>query len=162
MNPATDGAWTGGYSGQAIDGVDMWEAITTGADSPRTEVVHVIGDGDDGFAALVMGNYKFFKGANDPNATTPDFVFAEDLNPGNVVQECSNPTPFFDVEEATKPRGASAATAVASRTFGGVIGTFTFFALFVFFAGLTVYSRRLKGARNYVGGDMTFKYEVIE
>ena len=40
MYLATGGAWTGSYVGAVIDGVNMWEAIMSDEDSPRTEIAH--------------------------------------------------------------------------------------------------------------------------
>eukprot|EP01035_Chromulina_nebulosa_P018292 gene18292-23973_t len=38
MGLATNGEWTGSYSGADIDGVDIWDAVTTNSKSPHTEM----------------------------------------------------------------------------------------------------------------------------
>ena len=50
MGLATGGAWTGGYTGNTIDGIDMWSTITTNASSPRREIIHF---------ADIYGNYSY-------------------------------------------------------------------------------------------------------
>jgi arylsulfatase A-like enzyme/type 1 glutamine amidotransferase len=59
-----------------LDGMDMWDTITGNADSPRTEVVHSLGDvGDTGVMAIRRGDYKLvgpelFNLKKDPAETT--------------------------------------------------------------------------------------------
>jgi hypothetical protein len=191
MHAATNGEWNGGYNGQDIDGVDMWNSITTGAPSPRKEIVHVIGDDTDAFAAIVIGDMKYFKGANDPNATLPQYYFKEDLDSDGTVTECYNPTPFLeegigagavlpaegpDNGPWSRPAAPAPRTAITSEQFtsselnssGNLFGfgSFMFFGLFVFFAALTIYSRSPKATELNEDiefqGDFTQKFENIE
>lgn len=50
MGLATGGQWTGSYVGNKIDGIDMWSTITSGAASPRKEIIHF---------ADIYGNYSY-------------------------------------------------------------------------------------------------------
>lgn len=47
-----------------IDGTDMWSALVTGSQSPRTEFVHNIDDLGDKYAALRWTDWKYIKGIN--------------------------------------------------------------------------------------------------
>lgn len=42
MGLATGGTWKGSLIGAELDGVDMWDAITSNTDSPRTEIAHYV------------------------------------------------------------------------------------------------------------------------
>lgn len=42
MGVATGNMWKGSYTGAALDGVDMWNAIMGNSDSPRSEIVHYV------------------------------------------------------------------------------------------------------------------------
>eukprot|EP01035_Chromulina_nebulosa_P019145 gene19145-24984_t len=44
MSLATNGEWTGSYSGAEIDGVNVWDAIVTNSESPHNEIVFYVGD----------------------------------------------------------------------------------------------------------------------
>jgi len=47
MGLATGGAWTGSFLGNTIDGVDIWNAVTTNTESPHHEIVnHLSADGN--------------------------------------------------------------------------------------------------------------------
>ena len=50
MGLATGGEWSGGYTGNKIDGIDMWSTIASGAASPRREIIHF---------ADIYGNYSY-------------------------------------------------------------------------------------------------------
>jgi hypothetical protein len=45
-----------------IDGVSMWESLSTGGPSPRTEFVYNIDDVDNPYAAIRMGDWKYVIG----------------------------------------------------------------------------------------------------
>lgn len=50
MGLATGNAWNGGYTGNTIDGIDMWSTIISNTTSPRREIIHF---------ADIYGNYSY-------------------------------------------------------------------------------------------------------
>ncbi|XP_047111614.1 arylsulfatase B-like [Schistocerca piceifrons] len=52
-----------------LDGVDMWDALVSGGESPRTEILLNRND-DDGYAAVRVGDWKLVKGKQYNTADT--------------------------------------------------------------------------------------------
>jgi hypothetical protein len=90
MNRATDGEWTGSYSGADIDGVDLWDAITTGDSSTQHEEIVFYADSDS--AVIQSGDYKYFYNTNDQAYDEPAYVFESDKHPEDAHFACENPT----------------------------------------------------------------------
>jgi hypothetical protein len=89
MHVATEGAWTGSYSGATIDGVDMWNAIMTNSTSPKTQIVHFASAHTDNACVqigMVKLNYlEVLQPVNDP-----DYVFAGDMHPQQAYFQCAD------------------------------------------------------------------------
>ena len=95
MNLVTEGSWTGSYGGNStvVDGVDMWDAVVYGLDSPRHEMVHFVN-------RVGRGSYQYDMYKLDSyfdEYTLADFeevsmVFPEDYAPDFSYYSCSNPT----------------------------------------------------------------------
>jgi hypothetical protein len=92
MGLATEGEWSGGYSGHEIDGVDVWDALTSGSDSPREEILHYSAGYNSSMYCIQYNNYKLNYQIKVYDTTDPDYVFTEDLYPGNSETICLNPS----------------------------------------------------------------------
>jgi hypothetical protein len=90
MNRATDGEWTGSFSGADIDGVDLWDAITTGDSSTQHEEIVFYVDSES--AVIQSGDYKYFYNTNDQATDEPAYVFESDMHPDDTRFACENPT----------------------------------------------------------------------
>jgi hypothetical protein len=115
LHLATNGEWTHGYVNQTLDGVNMWPALIADSESPREEIVHVIGDASGGYAAILRGEMKFLKNFNEPSVGSPKYVFERDEAPGNTVTSC----PFDSFEGflgETEYAGVDMPDAVSART----------------------------------------------
>jgi hypothetical protein len=89
MGLASGGLWNSSYRGAEIDGVDMWDAITTNGESPRSEIVHYY---DGTTISLQMGDVKFIGSGYGQETHDPTYVFEEDQNPDSSVTSCENPS----------------------------------------------------------------------
>eukprot|EP01035_Chromulina_nebulosa_P016905 gene16905-22394_t len=75
MGLATEGAWSGSYIGNDLDGVDMWEAIITGSDSPRVDIVNYI-SASSVYASYQYGNYKYDKNVDLQDYDEVEYIAA--------------------------------------------------------------------------------------
>jgi arylsulfatase B len=93
MHLATNGEWDGSYvSGTELDGINMWDSLTSGTNkSPRTEIVHVIGDADASLAVITTNQFKYVYGEALPVANAVDFVFSADQDKKSSSVSCSAP-----------------------------------------------------------------------
>ena len=96
MSIATNGQWSAGYTGNEIDGVNMWDAILTDATSPRTEIVHYVDSSGRGSIQIDMKKLDTF-GDPAPYDEVSDY-FVSDLAPGNLAYICE--TPYWGDKEA--------------------------------------------------------------
>jgi hypothetical protein len=108
MHVATNGEWTGGYSGQELDGGDWWEAISSNAASPRIETVHVMGDNVGTYTCILYDDMKYIKTYNVPEVSDPAVYFSEDQAPENAVTECVL-SEFLDSTDAAAKKATYAA-----------------------------------------------------
>jgi hypothetical protein len=155
MNPATAGSWKGGYSGQDIDGVDMWSAVTTGADSSRTEVVHMIGDTAGDQAVILYNNVKYMKGVSCPDGTEPQSIFAEDLDSAASRMACDAPVFSYETEAIHIKVADAAPASVFGRTADiaiSVTGIVIFFSLTVL---MFVFQRNINRQKSIVKAENT-------
>jgi len=75
MGLATGGAWTGGLTGNTIDGVDMWNAVTTNTASPRSEIVNFLNS--EGEVSYVLDGMKYIVSDDGLDGfTLPNFEFS--------------------------------------------------------------------------------------
>ena len=94
MHAATGGSWGGkAISGLALDGVDNFAAVTEGAASARSEIVHY----HDGTSSVIQyGDYKLFTMDDSIECgcrvASPAYVFAEDEDPQTASLSCSSPS----------------------------------------------------------------------
>jgi hypothetical protein len=87
MHLATEGTWTGSYTGATIDGSDMWNAITTNSASPHTDIVHYVSS--KSAAACVQKNMvKLNYQESLVTVATPEAVFTSDADPGAANFQC--------------------------------------------------------------------------
>jgi len=73
MGLATGGAWSGSFIQNELDGVDMWNAITTNSESPRHEIVHFLTP--DGNCSYQYDMKKLIVTPNLDAFVTPNFEF---------------------------------------------------------------------------------------
>lgn len=98
MGLATDKQWTGSLTGAVLDGMDVWDAITTNSPSPRTEIVHYA-DGDAG-VVLQLGTSKLFAGVVPSDDPVVVYAFEEDLKPDETYHQCENPSLMYPAESS--------------------------------------------------------------
>lgn len=89
MHLASNGEWTGSYSDAELDGVNVWDSILSGEDSPREEIVHFV-NGDN--AVIQRKNLKYFYGQPINHVDSPQFVFTRDLSPESAQISCDTPS----------------------------------------------------------------------
>ena len=89
MMVATDGAWTGSYSGATLDGVNQWDALISGTDSPRSWIVHYAYPHSSTLGSVQYGAYKL-----DIGMELPDQETALDVNDlgGTMNTVCESPS----------------------------------------------------------------------
>jgi hypothetical protein len=151
MGLATGGQWEGSYIGNELDGFDMWKSITSGSDSPRSEIVHYH-DGDSTYTITAKG-FKLSKGTEPPGVVEPSWIFDKDQDPDAADMSCENPSLMYSDDydspmAAGKPSGTSSSSSSYSRAsqetvsngrwstpglvltcFFAVVGTITMFIL---------------------------------
>lgn len=88
MGLATDNQWTGSYSGKELDGVDQWEAIIHGDESPRSEIVHYV-QGDNDYYSIQIDMLKLNYVPSIPEVGVPEYVYDADNNPDLSRESCS-------------------------------------------------------------------------
>jgi arylsulfatase A-like enzyme len=91
MHAATNGAWSGSYSGMELDGHDMFEVIFNNSSSPRKEIVYSI-DGENAVYAIQVNGMKLIANVKDNSRVSPNFVFENDEYPELNQLLCDNPS----------------------------------------------------------------------
>lgn len=89
MHIATNGEWTGSYGGPAvvIDGINVWDAIIKGTDSPRTSMIHLM-DNSSSYA-MQSNEYKLNYQCTNPNDNSPpNASYTVDKNPDASYVSC--------------------------------------------------------------------------
>ena len=111
MSLVTNGEWTGGYTGNTIDGKDMWNAILSDTTSPHKEIIHSVDT--DGAGSIQINMFKL---DIDEKLTDYDNVtdyFPVDLAPLNARNKCSDP---YIVTSDDDDYSTSSVTAAAVQT----------------------------------------------
>jgi hypothetical protein len=72
MNLATNGQWTGSYSGAVIDGVSIWESIINDKNTGRSELAFY--SYQDAYAGI-YDNIKMLYNLSSNPVETPDVYF---------------------------------------------------------------------------------------
>jgi hypothetical protein len=91
MGLATEHKWEGSLIGESLDGMDMWYSITSGADSPHSEIIHYM----DEYLNCSFQLNMFKLDMNDFATNTwqfPERFFTEDQRPELKVQVCPIPS----------------------------------------------------------------------
>jgi hypothetical protein len=90
MNLATNGQWTGSYSGTVLDGVNMWEAITTNDPSQgsHSEIIHYVDDEGKGTGSMQVNMIKLDYGLDQESHNNISIVFDHDAKPSNSRYKC--------------------------------------------------------------------------
>jgi hypothetical protein len=89
MHLATDGTWTGSYTGVEIDGSDMWDAILNKETSPHTEIVHYVSvRTTDACVQKDMVKLNYQEDLVDYGA--PAYYFESDEDPDAVNYVCDD------------------------------------------------------------------------
>jgi len=86
MNVATDGAWEGSYSGNTIDGSDVWDALINNHPSPHEEIVFYVSDDS---AAIQHNMIKYVFGFAPDDVNAPLYEWDKDLDPKSSRSICS-------------------------------------------------------------------------
>ena len=97
MTVATQGAWSGSYSGAALDGVNQWDAMRYKLASPRSEIVHYAYANDVTSGSYQVGVYKLDYSISLQPVDYPDTV--TDSGEGEPYFECSTPTYALSASE---------------------------------------------------------------
>jgi arylsulfatase A-like enzyme len=97
MHAATNGAWSGSYSGMELDGHDMFEVIFNNSTSPRTETVFYI-DGDEAAYALQVDGMKLIANVAKTPVALPNYIFESDEDPQLSQYMCESPTMMSSIE----------------------------------------------------------------
>lgn len=94
MGLATGGTWQGSMIGATIDGIDMWDSITSGTASPRQDIVHYIDK--FGNCSLQRNMIKLDIRTDAINHyKTPSHYFTRDEYPDLAAFECSHASLMF-------------------------------------------------------------------
>eukprot|EP00595_Chromulina_sp_UTEXLB2642_P000323 CAMPEP_0196761698 /NCGR_PEP_ID=MMETSP1095-20130614/1002_1 /TAXON_ID=96789 ORGANISM="Chromulina nebulosa, Strain UTEXLB2642" /NCGR_SAMPLE_ID=MMETSP1095 /ASSEMBLY_ACC=CAM_ASM_000446 /LENGTH=1008 /DNA_ID=CAMNT_0042111583 /DNA_START=472 /DNA_END=3501 /DNA_ORIENTATION=- len=174
MGLATNGEWTGSYSGADIDGVDMWDAIMTNSESPHEEIVHYA-NGDESIS-IQYNMVKLDKAIIPPGYTTPLYTFDEDNAPENSLYECNDPSLIYDtLDQSRHPRGATKNEAIyyttetmtQSTLVGYMYNKIGESAIIVAFIGIfmlasILYVQRVHFLKNTVVSDVVERYQTFD
>ena len=97
MGLATKNTWTGSLAGPdiVIDGQDMWEAIVTGGESPRHEILHMIKAGGETYA-IQYDMVKLDMNNDVASFGTVSITYASDFAPQNKHTTCEGPSMMVD------------------------------------------------------------------
>jgi cytoskeletal protein RodZ len=89
MHLATEGTYTGSYSGATLDGSDMWNAITTNSATAHTSIVHFASKkSTSACVQMNMVKYNYLEAL--VTVASPQTVFASDAKPGDARMLCDN------------------------------------------------------------------------
>jgi cytoskeletal protein RodZ len=89
MHLATEGTYTGSYSGATLDGADMWNAITTNSATPHTSIVHFASKkSTSACVQMSMVKYNYLEAL--VTVASPQTVFASDAKPSDARMLCDN------------------------------------------------------------------------
>jgi len=102
---ATNGEWTGSYSGADLDGIDIWDSVMKGEDAGRTETVFI--SYKDGVYASMYEGYKYIYNYPSYSGSKPKTVFSEDLDSSLNYQSCTNPSLIEDDDDSSSSSLAS-------------------------------------------------------
>jgi len=134
MGLATDNAWTGGYTGNDIDGIDIWDHLIANVPSGRNEIVFVSNDDP-----MFIGQYdgvKYIHFANTSTLLTPLVTFTEDLDSSLSRMKCSDPSLVDDTYSTEKSGYFKTINELGPDS---VIGS-SRFDIFVLFAMVSLFS----------------------
>jgi len=141
MGLATNGEWTGSYSGADIDGVDMWDAIMTNSDSPHEEIVHYA-NGPSESISIQYNMIKLDMNVIEPDVTEPLYIFSEDKSSSSSNYLCENPSLIYDTKSSYKVFNYM--TLSGDRFIGNLSGFMTYVVLGVVLYGVVFYIQNVK------------------
>eukprot|EP00595_Chromulina_sp_UTEXLB2642_P002971 CAMPEP_0196767722 /NCGR_PEP_ID=MMETSP1095-20130614/41897_1 /TAXON_ID=96789 ORGANISM="Chromulina nebulosa, Strain UTEXLB2642" /NCGR_SAMPLE_ID=MMETSP1095 /ASSEMBLY_ACC=CAM_ASM_000446 /LENGTH=272 /DNA_ID=CAMNT_0042136311 /DNA_START=638 /DNA_END=1456 /DNA_ORIENTATION=+ len=140
MGLATNGEWTGSYSGADIDGVDMWDAIMTNSDSPHEEIVHYANG--DSVISIQYNMNKLDRNVVEPDVATPVYIFSEDKSSSSSNYLCENPSLIYDTKSSYKVFNYM--TLSGDSFIGKLSGFMTYVVLGVVLYGVVFYIQNVK------------------
>jgi arylsulfatase A-like enzyme len=88
MHVATAGAWEGSLSGAELDGVDLWQAITTTKNTVQHDEIPFYVAQDGSASVIQRGAYRYYYNMNDNPVDEPEYVFEYDLQPTHSYKSC--------------------------------------------------------------------------
>jgi len=130
MSLATNGQWTGSYTGATIDGSNIFEAAVHNYSSPHTEIVHKISSSTDAATAIQIDMIKYIYKVSHYNVQIPMETFDSDASPSSDRTKCSNPS-LVDYDSLSQD-GFASVEDFADRDGGAII--FRYYMLIVAFA----------------------------
>jgi hypothetical protein len=73
----------------AIDGLDVWDAMMNNAESPRQEIVHYLNEDN---AVYQYQSLKLFNGLAEATVDEPGFIFNKEIGAHTTALSCSTPS----------------------------------------------------------------------
>jgi len=90
MHVATGGEWVRPLSGRAIDGVDLWDAITTADSTTQRDEIVFYATASAG--VVQQGTYRYYLGVDEEDAVKPAATFKKDKDPDLASATCDDPS----------------------------------------------------------------------
>lgn len=134
MHLATGGEWTGGYTGNTIDGENIWEKLIDDEPTTREEIVFVSST-DTQFVGQYNG-LKYLYHVNVSTLVSPLHVFTEDLDSSLSSMECSDPSLLSSSESLLREGlfSVNSTNSLESFVLFSMISVFSVFIVFLMVA----------------------------